>query len=90
MEGTEDEVTRGQTGPATENHRIGEMMFWNKKQPKPNQKGITVQQGVAANALSIQALVNVLVSKNVCTREEILDELKIISEQGRQHVTAEK
>ena len=65
-------------------------MFWNKKQSQPHHKGITVQQGVAANALSIQALVNVLVSRNVCTREEILDELKKISEQGRQHVAVEK
>jgi hypothetical protein len=56
-------------------------MFWNKKQQAPpGAKGITVQQGVAANALSIQALINVLVNKGVCTREEIMDELKKISQ----------
>jgi hypothetical protein len=44
-------------------------MFWNKKQTPPQGKTITVQQGVAANALSIQALINVLVKKNVCTRQ---------------------
>ncbi|MDP2807966.1 MAG: hypothetical protein Q8O74_07510 [bacterium] len=55
-------------------------MFWNKKQATPQGKTITVQQGVAANALSIQALINVLVKKNVCTREEIMDELKKIAQ----------
>jgi hypothetical protein len=55
-------------------------MFWNKKQAPPQGKSITVQQGVAANALSIQSLINVLVKKNVCTREEIMDELKIIAQ----------
>jgi hypothetical protein len=56
-------------------------MFWNKKQPvPPGAKPITVQQGVAANALSIQALINVLVNKGICTRQEIMDELKKISQ----------
>lgn len=55
-------------------------MFWKKKEELPNGKAITVQQGVAANALSIQALINVLVKKNVCTRQEIMDELKIIAQ----------
>jgi len=54
-------------------------MFWKKKEIPPQDKGITVQQGVAANALSIQALINVLVNKNVCTRDEIMDELKKIT-----------
>ncbi|MDO9391294.1 MAG: hypothetical protein Q7U71_05920 [bacterium] len=54
-------------------------MFWKKKEIPPQGKAITVQQGVAANALSIQALINVLVKKNVCTREEIMDELKILT-----------
>jgi hypothetical protein len=54
-------------------------MFWKKKETQVQGKAITVQQGVAANALSIQALINVLVKKNVCTREEIMDELKILA-----------
>ncbi|MBI5806616.1 hypothetical protein HZA73_11350 [candidate division TA06 bacterium] len=59
-------------------------MFWNKKEVPPHGKGITVQQGVAANALSIQALINVLVKKNVCTREEIMDELKRITQPSQE------
>jgi len=55
-------------------------MFWKKKQVPPQGKTITVQQGVAANALSIQALINVLVQKNLCTRQEIMDELKKITQ----------
>ena len=55
-------------------------MFWKKKEIPPQGKGITVQQGVAANALSIQALINVLVKKNVCTREAIMDELKLLTQ----------
>jgi hypothetical protein len=51
---------------------------------------ISVQQGVAANALSIQALINVLVEKKVCSREELLDELKKISGQNQQHVQLKK
>jgi hypothetical protein len=46
---------------------------------------ISLQQGVAANALSIQALINVLVAKNLCTRQELLDELKKISGQNQHH-----
>lgn len=51
---------------------------------------ISIQQGVAANALSIQALINVLVAKNVCSRQELLDELKKISGQNQQHVQSQK
>jgi hypothetical protein len=59
-------------------------MFW--KKDKPRGKAITMQQGVAANALTIQAIINVLVDKKVCTREEMLEELKRISGQGQAHV----
>jgi hypothetical protein len=62
-------------------------MFWKKEKPKG--KTITVQQGVAANALTIQAIINVLVQKKICTREEILDELKRISGQDQAHVKPE-
>jgi hypothetical protein len=60
-------------------------MIWKRKE-KPKGKAITVQQGVAANALPIQAIINVLVDKKVCTREEMLEELKRISGQDRAHV----
>ncbi len=59
-------------------------MFWRRK--KPQGRTITVQQGVAANALTIQAIINVLVAKNICRREEILEELKKIAAQDQAHV----
>jgi hypothetical protein len=61
-----------------------------KKKEPPHGHSITVHQGVAANALSIQALINVLVNKKICTREELLNELKNISDENRQHVQAPK
>ncbi len=63
-------------------------LFRNPLKPKPEKSGhaITLQQGVAANALSIQAIINVLVDKKLCTRQELLDELKRISGQDQQHV----
>ncbi len=62
-------------------------MFWKKEKRKG--KVITVQQGVAANALTIQAIINVLVEKKVCSREEILEELKCISGKDQAHVKPE-
>lgn len=62
-------------------------MLWKKEKPKG--KTITVQQGVAANALTIQAVINVLVEKKVCSREEILGELKRISALDQAHVKTE-
>lgn len=62
-------------------------MLW--KKAKPGGKTITVQQGVAANALTIQAMINVLVGKKICSREEILEELKRISAQDQTHVKPE-
>ncbi len=59
------------------------------KESRPGH-AISLQQGVAANALSIQALINVLVAKNLCTRQELLDELKKISSQNQQHVQPKK
>lgn len=63
-------------------------LFRNPLKPKSEKAGhaITLQQGVAANALSIQAIINVLVDKKLCTRQELLDELKRISGQDQQHV----
>jgi hypothetical protein len=62
-------------------------MIWKKQ--KPVGKSITVQQGVAANALTIQAIINVLIRKKVCTREEVLEELKSIAEQDQARVKPE-
>lgn len=62
-------------------------MLW--KKDKPEGKTITVQQGVAANALTIQAIINVLVEKKVCSREEILEELKRIAASDQSHVKPE-
>jgi hypothetical protein len=62
-------------------------MLWKKDKPKG--KAITVQQGVAANALTIQAVINVLVEKKVCSREEILEELKRIASSDRSHAKPE-
>ncbi len=63
--------------------------IFGSKGTKPGH-AISIQQGVAANALSIQALINVLVDKKVCSRQELLDELKKISSQNQQHVQPQK
>ncbi|MRR08754.1 hypothetical protein EG831_01405 [bacterium] len=57
-------------------------MFWKKKAP-PLGKGITVQHGVVANALTTEALISVLIRKGVCTKEEIMDEIRRISDANR-------
>lgn len=57
-------------------------MFW-KKKDQPQGQGITVQTGVVANALTIEALISVLIRKNVCTKDEIMDEIKKISDASR-------
>lgn len=61
-------------------------MLWRKEKTKG--KAITVQQGVAANALTIQAIVNVLVRKKICTREELMEELKTITQNDQASVKA--
>lgn len=58
-------------------------MFWKKKSPPAQGKGITVQHGVVANALTTEALISVLISKNVCTKDEIMEEIKKISDASR-------
>ncbi len=57
-------------------------MLWKKKDP-PQAPGITVQTGVVANALTIEALISVLIRKNICTKEEIMAEIKTISDATR-------
>ena len=58
-------------------------MFWKKKAPPAQGKGITIQHGVVANALTTEALISVLIRKNVCTKDEIMDEIKTISDATR-------
>ncbi|GEM_PF-5197236 len=58
-------------------------VFWKRKQDQPLGKGITVQTGVVANALTTEALISVLIRKNVCTKQEILDEIRTISDANR-------
>ena len=58
-------------------------MFWKKKVPPPQGKGITIQHGVVANALTTEALISVLIRKNVCTKDEIMNEIKKISDASR-------
>lgn len=67
-------------------------MFWRRKKnaARPQGKTISVQQGVAANALTIQAIINVLVRKNLCTREELMEELKTITQSDQARVKAEE
>jgi hypothetical protein len=57
-------------------------MFWKKKE-QPQAKGFTVQTGVVANALTIEALISVLIRKNICTKDEVMDEIKKISDATR-------
>jgi hypothetical protein len=58
-------------------------MFGKKKEPLPQGKGITVQHGVVANALTTEALISVLIRKNICTKNEIMDEIRKISDATR-------
>ena len=57
-------------------------MFWKKKE-QPQAKGISVQTGVVANALTIEALISVLIKKKICTKDEIMAEIKTISDATR-------
>lgn len=69
-------------GPGRKEGKNSMLNKFFKKDPTPGH-AITIQQGVAANALSIQALINVLVDKKICTRDELLNELKKISSQNQ-------
>jgi hypothetical protein len=70
------------TGPAAAFFK-GDIVFWKKREPRPAGKGITVQHGVVANALTTEALISVLIRKNICTKDEIMDEIKKISDASR-------
>jgi hypothetical protein len=70
------------TGPAAAFIK-GDLVFWKKKEPQLAGKGITIQHGVVANALTTEALISVLIRKNICTKDEIMEEIRKISDATR-------
>ena len=52
-------------------------MFFKKNKHK---KKLTLDQMCYTNALCLEAIVNTLVKKEVCTKEEVLSEVKRLSE----------
>ena len=52
-------------------------MFFKKNK---NKKKLTLDQMCYTNALCLEAIVNTLVKKDVCTKEEVLSEVKRLSE----------
>jgi|GEM_PF-2408155 len=46
------------------------------KKEKPGEKKITLDQMCYTNTICIEAIVNTLVGKGICTREEVLAEVK--------------
>lgn len=55
------------------------------KKDKFKQKKITLDQMCYTNALCLEAIVNTLVKKGICTKEEVLSEVKKLSQGvGRQ------
>ena len=52
-------------------------MFSKKDTPKG--KKITLDQMCFTNSICVEAIVNTLVSKGICTREEMLSEVKRLS-----------
>lgn len=47
---------------------------------------LTHDQISYTNTISIEAIVNTLIKKGICTREEILQEVKRLGEEGRKRV----
>ena len=52
-------------------------MFFKKEKPKQK---ITLDQMCYTNAICIEAIVNTLVKKGICTKEEVLSEVKRLSQ----------
>ena len=52
-------------------------MFFKKNRSK---KKLTLDQMCYTNALCLEAIVNTLVKKQVCTKEEVLSEVRRLSE----------
>jgi hypothetical protein len=53
-------------------------MFSKKDEPKG--KKISLDQMCFTNSVCVEAIVNTLVKKGICTREEVLTEVKRLSE----------
>ena len=58
---------------------------WPMFKKKPGVK-LTAEQISYTNTISIEAIVNTLVKKGVCSREEILEEVKRLGEEGKKRV----
>lgn len=54
------------------------------KKDKSKRKKITLDQMCYTNALCLEAVVNMLVKKGICTKEEVLSEVKKLGEQASQ------
>lgn len=54
-------------------------MFWKKN--KPPGTAVSPQHWMMTNTVTIEALINILIEKNVCTRQEVLDEIKRVARQ---------
>lgn len=48
-----------------------------------DKRSITLEQGIMANALTIQAIIRTLIKKGVLTQEEVLEEIKKIGEETK-------
>jgi|GEM_PF-3209917 hypothetical protein len=53
-----------------------------KDQPEGKSLELTVEQMSLTNAICIEALVNLLIRKGICTREEALEEVKRVRRKG--------
>ncbi len=55
------------------------------KKKKSKQKSISVDQMCYTNALCLEAIVNTLVKKGICTKEEVLSEVKKLTRKSDTH-----
>jgi len=61
-----------------------EKIMINNENQEP--KSYSTEQLVYANMVSIEAIVNILVKKGICTREDILETLKDVKKQQDDYV----
>ena len=57
-----------------------------KNNENQDPKSYSTEQLVYANMVSIEAIVNILVKKGICTREDILETLKDVKKQQDDYV----
>jgi hypothetical protein len=55
-----------------------------KEKDRPEGLELTVEQMSLTNAICVEAIVNLLIKKGICTREEALDEVKRVRLRGPQ------